>query len=68
MTYFERLHPWCIVRNLPNNNYTVVARFRHRDDAVAYLQVLRQSHQNIAFAIIFQRQTAENILINQALN
>ncbi|MEH1965298.1 MULTISPECIES: hypothetical protein [unclassified Nostoc] len=54
MTYCEQLKPWCIVRDIPNQENIVVKRFRRRDDAVAYLQVLKQSARDIAFQIIFK--------------
>ncbi|MBF2063641.1 MAG: hypothetical protein IGS39_04305 [Calothrix sp. C42_A2020_038] len=70
MTYLKQLHPWCIIRILPNiqqlNNAgayaeinqqsNIVARFRKRADAVAYLQVLEHSIKNIKFLIIFDVQ------------
>ncbi|PMB03936.1 hypothetical protein CEN49_21935 [Fischerella thermalis CCMEE 5273] len=76
MTYSKQLHPWCIIRVLPNKQQlddtgvsfhtisvpteyqesTVVARFRHRDDAVAYLQMLKKSSKNVNFLIIFDVQ------------
>jgi hypothetical protein len=33
LTYRERLQPWCIVRQLPNLQRIVVARFSRRNDA-----------------------------------
>lgn len=58
MTYFEQLHPWCIIRNLPSNNdSTVVARFRRRNDATAYLQVLQRQVSNVNFVMKFNSQT-----------
>ena len=64
MTYCQQLHPWCIIRVLSNEQLldntrvpssvqqsNVVARFRRRDDAVAYLQVLQHSSKNIKFLI-----------------
>lgn len=72
MTYSEQLHPWCIIRiltkeqqlditNCSNVSHkpNIVARFRHRDDAVAYLQVLRGSIKHIKdikFLIVFKVQ------------
>jgi hypothetical protein len=54
MTYSEQLKPWCIVHDIPNQENIVVKRFRRRDDAVAYLQVLKQSGRDIVFKIIFK--------------
>lgn len=68
MTYCEQLKPWCIVRDIPNQENIVVKRFRRRDDAVAYLQVLRQSGRDIAFKIIFNAQNVNMLRENEALN
>ena len=68
MTYSEQLKPWCIVRDIPNQENIVVTRFRRRDDAVAYLQVLKQSGRDIAFQIIFKAQNVRNPRENEALN
>lgn len=68
MTYSEQLKPWCIVRDIPNQENIVVKRFRRRDDAVAYLQVLKQSGGDIAFKIIFKAQNVNMPQENEALN
>jgi hypothetical protein len=53
MSYSKQLHPWCVTRCLPNQKLAIVARFRCRDDAVAYLQLLRRSIKDIIFTIYF---------------
>jgi hypothetical protein len=53
MTYFEKLHPWCIIRPLPNLQRRIIARCRRRNDAESHLQVLRQLLPSIAFEIVF---------------
>ena len=68
MTYSEKLKPWCIVRDIPNQENIVVTRFRRRDDAAAYLQVLRQSGRDIAFQIVFKAQNVNMPRENEALN
>ncbi len=68
MTYFQQLYPWCIIRIFPNNQKSVVARFRRYDDAVAYLQLLQHSNKNINFSIIFEVQGVAKIPENDALN
>ncbi|MBD2298835.1 MULTISPECIES: hypothetical protein [Nostocales] len=76
MTYQEQLHPWCIIRVLSNQQLSdnagdisnVIARFRRRDDAVAYLQVLQHSSKNIKFLIIFDMQGVRNLPKNKALS
>lgn len=68
MTYSEQLKPWCIVRDTPNQENIVVKRFRRRDDAVAYLQVLRHSGRDIVFKIIFKDKNVKMPRENEALN
>jgi hypothetical protein len=66
MTYFQRLHPWCIIRTLPgkilkrnsedfsgDQQHEVIARFRDRDDAVAYLKLLPNPMKQTKLMIIF---------------
>lgn len=81
MTYQEQLHPWCIIRALSNKQLLdnasdtsdvqqshVVARFRRRNDAVAYLQMLQHSSKNIKFSIIFDVQGVRKLPKNEALS
>ena len=56
MTYFERLHPWCLIRLLPNCQRIVVARFRKRNDADEHLRVLQRLVKHRTFVIIFDSQ------------
>ncbi|XGV97338.1 MAG: hypothetical protein ACAF41_32040 [Leptolyngbya sp. BL-A-14] len=52
VNYQQQLHPWCIVRLLPNLKRLTVARCRRRGDAEAHLKLLRQ--QTAAdFTIVF---------------
>jgi hypothetical protein len=53
MSYFEQLHPWRIIKLLPNLQCCVVARFRRRSDAEAHLQVLRRLIPSVTYTIIF---------------
>ncbi|MBD1805097.1 hypothetical protein H6F98_06485 [Microcoleus sp. FACHB-SPT15] len=53
MTYFEKLHPWCIIRPLPNLQRRIIARCRRRNDAEAHLQVLRRLMPTVPFEIVF---------------
>jgi hypothetical protein len=56
MTYFEKLHPWCLIRLLPNCQRIVVARFRKRNDADEHLRVLQRLIKHRTFVIIFDSQ------------
>jgi hypothetical protein len=53
MTYFDSLHPWCIVHFLPNMRHRIIARFRRRNDADAHLRVLRQYDQHLDYKVVF---------------
>ncbi|HEY9299207.1 MAG TPA: hypothetical protein VIQ31_23185 [Phormidium sp.] len=53
MTYYSKLHPWCIVRSLPNMRSLIIARFRRRSDAEAQLQILKANTPNVLYSIIF---------------
>ncbi|MDY6783633.1 MAG: hypothetical protein SW833_14010 [Cyanobacteriota bacterium] len=53
MTYRERLHPWIIVRLLPNLQRIVVGRFRSWSDAEGHLKVLRQLIPTASMIVVF---------------
>jgi hypothetical protein len=53
MSYHDQLHPWCIIRNLPNAQTLIVARFRRCGDAEAHLKVLRRLMPHEAFELMF---------------
>jgi hypothetical protein len=51
--YHDRLHPWLIIRQLPNLQRSTVCRFRQRNEAEAYLKVLQRLTPDAVFRIIF---------------
>ncbi|MDY6783635.1 MAG: hypothetical protein SW833_14025 [Cyanobacteriota bacterium] len=53
--------PWCIVRQLPNMQHLVVARFRRRNDAEGYLQILRRLLPVSSHVIVFDTTDAEKL-------
>lgn len=53
MTYFDRLHPWCIIRLLPNMQRIVVARFRYRGQAEEYLRALQRLNPEAHHILVF---------------
>jgi hypothetical protein len=53
MTYFDQLHPWCLMRLLPNLQRQVIARFRRRNDAEAHMRVLRQQAPTVHYEVVF---------------
>jgi hypothetical protein len=40
MSYHNRLHPWCVIRCLPQAQTLIVARFRKRNDSKISYAVL----------------------------
>ncbi|MEG4426161.1 MULTISPECIES: hypothetical protein [unclassified Microcoleus] len=54
-------HPWCIVRQLPNMQRLVVARFHRRGDAEGYIQILRGLLPQAKHAIVFDTTGAEKL-------
>lgn len=57
MTYLEQLHPWCIIRLLPNMQRLIVGRFRRRNDATEHMQVLQRLVPEATYTIIFDLQS-----------
>jgi hypothetical protein len=62
--YKERLNSWAIARLLPNNQRTIVARFRSRSDADGHVQCLRQIMPDASFEVVFDRQQDMERVIN----
>jgi hypothetical protein len=53
MRYEELLHPWVIVRELPNMQNLSVKRFRRRNDADECLKALRRLSPDGQFIVMF---------------
>ncbi|WP_008310372.1 hypothetical protein [Leptolyngbya sp. PCC 6406] len=53
MTYQNRLHPWCIVRQLPKMQKVVVDRFRRHQEADSRATTLRRLTPNATFVVLF---------------
>ncbi len=53
MPYSERLHPWVLVRLLPNMQRLTVGQFRNRSDADGHLEILRRLIPNAKFVVMF---------------
>ena len=51
--YWRQLHPWCVVRLLPNVQRIVIQRFRQRNQAEEYVKVLRQLVPTATHQIVF---------------
>jgi hypothetical protein len=53
MSYQEQLSPWVVHKLLPNFQRAAVARFRHRNDAEAYLKLVSRMMPHMRFTIAF---------------
>ncbi|MEO1210486.1 MAG: hypothetical protein AAFX78_13175 [Cyanobacteria bacterium J06638_20] len=53
MSYQEQLSPWVVHKLMPNLQQAAIARFRHRNDAEAYLKLISQMMPHIRFTIAF---------------
>lgn len=51
--YYAKLHPWLIIRHLPQMQRLVVARFRQRTEAEAHLRALRRLTPEGSYQIVF---------------
>ncbi|MBW4489979.1 MAG: hypothetical protein KME12_19535 [Trichocoleus desertorum ATA4-8-CV12] len=58
MAYRDQLHPWCIVRCLPQARSITVARFRRRSEAEAHLQILQRILPTATYTIMFDAAIA----------
>lgn len=52
-TYRNQLHPWCLVRQLPDLRQAIIARFRRRNDAEAYGRSLQRLTPTIHHLVVF---------------
>ncbi|MDY6938912.1 MAG: hypothetical protein SWY16_14725 [Cyanobacteriota bacterium] len=52
-TYRQRLHPWCVIRLLPNMQRAVISRTRQRNIAEHYLNTLKRLHPEANYVLVF---------------
>ena len=57
MSYYNRLHPWAVIRCLPKAQTLIVARFRKRGDAENYLKTVQRLMPDGLFELIFDLET-----------
>ncbi|MBD2089059.1 hypothetical protein H6F67_04215 [Microcoleus sp. FACHB-1515] len=53
MNYFNLLHPWCVMRLLPEAQRVVAKRFRQRNDTEAHKRILQWMLPEAEFVIVF---------------
>jgi hypothetical protein len=61
--YRDKLKPWCIIRQLPDFQRSIVARFSRRNDAEAYLIALQRLMPTTRHVVIFA-----NIRVSEAID
>jgi hypothetical protein len=54
MSYKEQLNPWVVHQLSPDLTRSAVSRFRRRNEAEAYLKVMKQLRPKSSFAIAFE--------------
>ncbi|MFM7427760.1 MAG: hypothetical protein ACKO7W_22635 [Elainella sp.] len=60
MSYRDRLHPWCVIRCLPQAQTLIIARFRKRNDAEAHLTTLRRLVPDGIFELVFDAEPEQS--------
>ncbi len=58
MTEKPCLKPWVVVRQRPNLQWIIIARYRSRADAEGHLLLLRQRVPNIQFKVVFDQSNS----------
>jgi hypothetical protein len=53
MSYQDKLSPWVVNKLLPNMKQLTVNRFRRRNDADAYLKMLKEMNPHAHFSVSF---------------
>ncbi len=63
-TYYDRLHPWMIIRQLPKMQRLTLCRFRQRSEAEAYLKALQRLSPEATYQIIFDPADRSDHLVD----
>ncbi|MBW4540084.1 MAG: hypothetical protein KME43_13205 [Myxacorys chilensis ATA2-1-KO14] len=58
--YWNRLHPWCVIRLQPQMQRIVIARFRKRSGAEEYLKVVGRLIPTATHQIVFDPMPSES--------
>lgn len=59
MTYQEQLNPWTVQNQHPSLGQQVIARFRRRGEADAYLNAMQQMRPSMKLSIAFAVERSE---------
>ena len=68
MSYYNRLHPWCVIRCLPKAQTLTVTRFRKRGDAEDYLKTVRRLMPDGRFEVMFDAETEQAAWVADSLS
>ncbi|XQQ07655.1 MAG: hypothetical protein EDM05_61645 [Leptolyngbya sp. IPPAS B-1204] len=60
MSYYSRLHPWCVIRCLPESQTLIIARFRKRSDAEERLKAMQKLIADGVFELVFDVEVQES--------
>jgi hypothetical protein len=59
MTYQEQLNPWTVQNQHPQMGQQVIARFRRRGEADAYLNTMQNLRPNLKLSIAFATASSD---------
>lgn len=54
MSHHNPIHPWCLIRLLPNMQRVIIGRFPKRTEAEAHQRLLQQMLPHLRYAIVFE--------------
>lgn len=60
MTYQEQLNPWMVQNQHPQLGQQIIARFRRRGEADAYLNAMQQMRPSMRLSVAFATKPARN--------
>ncbi|MEL6222035.1 MAG: hypothetical protein AAFR31_05260 [Cyanobacteria bacterium J06627_8] len=63
MTYQERLNPWTVQSQHPQMGQQVIARFRRRGEADAYLNTMQNLRPGMRLFVAFSAQSTKEVAI-----
>ena len=61
MNYRNQLHPWCVMRLLPECQRIMMNRFRCQNDADAHRRILQHLMPEAVFVVIFEAPQVNSV-------
>ncbi|MEM7770128.1 MAG: hypothetical protein AAGA75_15605 [Cyanobacteria bacterium P01_E01_bin.6] len=65
MTYQEQLNPWMVQNQHPKMGQQVIARFRRRGEADAYLSTMQQLRPGMQLSVAFAAQPLAKVAASE---